>query len=168
MAFSKHPLLSQIYAIMKSSLVIAAIVFILSACSFSKASFSDASKWIPDDFNPKTNILLIERYPMSAKSNIAMQDFLDKNYAGRYEIVDKKDILNRSGKYPDTKLYQFAFTWKATVSYRRGMSGSADVDPNGSFYDRANDKQYPTTKKTNNYGQKSYIPFFNSISNHFK
>ncbi len=153
---------------MKPTLLIVLIAFIFSGCSVSKASFSDASKWIPDNFNPKNNILLIEPYPISEKSNRAMQDFLNKNYAGRYEIVERKDMLKKTGKYADTKRYQFAFTWKKMVSFRHGTTGSRDIDPNGSFYDRSIDKEYPTTKKTNNYGQMSYVPFFNSITNHFK
>ncbi len=95
-----------------------------------------------------------------------MLDYLAQNYPGKYEVMDRKAILNKTGRYADAEKYRFVFLWEkhyTDKTYAGSNFTYHDVDPNGHFYDRSSDKQYPTTKKYNNYGNKSYIPFFNSI-----
>lgn len=58
---------------------------------FGKLTFSDSKNWIPTDFNPKNDILLIEEYPDNT-INEKMVNYLKKNYRGNYEIVSKEMI----------------------------------------------------------------------------
>src|SRR5947209_5048429 len=69
--------------------------FTLSGYSqiFGKLTFSDRKSWIPNDFNPKKDILLIEQYP-DKSINERMVEYLRKNYRGKYEVVGKEIILS--------------------------------------------------------------------------
>ena len=154
---------------MKLIVFLSFAILFFENCNVGKMTFSDAASWIPEDFNPKNGILLIETYPATEKFNKDMQDFLAKNYPGRYEIVDKDAIYKKKGKYADTKLYHFAFHWGAKSRFDKYNTPSINYsNPNGSFYDRSLNKEYPTTRKINNYGRSSYLPFLNSIVQHFK
>jgi hypothetical protein len=142
------------------SIVIASLLF--SACSISKGTYSDATKWIPSDFDINKGTVLIETYPGKEKWNESMSTFVEENYPGKFVIADKKDIENKTGKYNDFTKYRFVFKWSTETSWR-ATSTFSQVDWYGRIYDRSSDKLYPTTRKTNNYGWKGYIPFINSI-----
>ncbi len=135
------------------------------ACGPGNRSFSDGSKWIPSDFDMHSETLLIEKYPGKDRLTQDMNDYLTKHYPGKYVIVSKEEIANKSNKYADLSVYRFVFQWKFTARYNFS-SGFTDYDPDGNFYDRSIDKHYPTTKRINNYGQRSYIPFINTIVNY--
>lgn len=159
---------------MKKNLFVFVVIAFLSGCSVAGSTFSDPAYWIPGDFNPQKGVLLVETFPWS-KANENMKNFLAQHYSGKYEVVDRKDIMSKSGKYADTKKYQFAFLWEKNYREKQFAGSSITsastftaVDPYGNFYDRSVDKNYPTTKKYNNYGNKSYVPFFNSIEKYFK
>ncbi|HEV8270717.1 MAG TPA: hypothetical protein VGQ04_05385 [Chitinophagaceae bacterium] len=140
------------------TLLIAAFLF--ATCNVSNKTFSDGASWIPESFNPNSDFLLVETYAVK-KENANMEAFLRQNYPGKYEVVDRKTIMDEAGKFADIKKYRYAFVWGST---HVSINGNFHyMDPNGNFYDRAEKKDYPTTKKYNNYGQKSYIPFFNTI-----
>lgn len=157
---------------------IALFLFVaFSGCSINNHSYSDGNKWIPQDFNPAKNILLVEHYIGKEKWNTALVEFLDKHYRGKYEIVDKADILGNQGKYADRNKYQFAILWAevGSISHTSFAGGSGttnfsspQIDDYGHFLDRSSGKEYPTTKRYNNYGWKGYVPFFNTIIKHFK
>lgn len=150
---------------MKKSYLLFFVAVIFCSCFPSRWHFSDADNWIPGNFHPSKNILLIEEFPYR-KANEAMIKFLSEKYPGQYEVLDKTTILSKKGKYADTVKYQFAFLWKKETTFK--ANGFNDVDPYGSFYDLYNNRAYPTTHKINNYGDRSYIPFFNSIIKHFE
>lgn len=141
-------------------------VLTLSGCTVSNQTFSDADNWIPADFDSQKDVILVETLNMTRKSNDAMQDWLSNKYSGRYVVLDKEAILSKKGKYANTKQYRYAFMWQEIATNRHLNSGIRDIDAYGHFYDRLNDKEYPTTKKFNNYGDQAYVPFFNSIAKH--
>ena len=80
----------------------------ITSCSYKSASFSDAEKWIPMDFNPSSSVLLVEEHRASNKENSKMLEWLQKNYPYPYEVVDTTLINSTNGKYADTKKYRFA------------------------------------------------------------
>jgi hypothetical protein len=90
---------------------IALPLIMISSCNISNRSYSDAAKWVPSDFDPSKSTLLVEHYPGKEKSNKSMKNFIDKKYPGKYEIVNKEDILAINGKYTDTKFYKYAVLW---------------------------------------------------------
>jgi hypothetical protein len=147
---------------MKNLTVFIIMLIFFSSCSPGNRSFSDGSKWIPSDFDMSNGTLLVEIFPGKEKLSLDMDAFLAKNYPGKYVIVSHKEIADKSDKYTDLSKYRFAFQWNVGTRYNFS-SGFTDYDPYGKFYDRSADKLYPTTKKYNNYGNRSYIPFFNSI-----
>ncbi len=70
------------------------------------------------------------------------------------------------------KIYKYAVLWGTIggVSHTSFSGGgtttnfsSPTIDYSGHFLDRAAGKEYPVTKKYNNYGSLGYIPFFNSV-----
>jgi hypothetical protein len=127
--------------------------------------FKDYKAIVPPDFNPKKDFLLIETFPVSAKSNAKMKEWLAKNYSGAFAIVDKQIIYGKDNPYSDTSVYKYAFVWG---SWNTTFQGNFTYrDPNGNFFNRATNTSYPTTKKYNNYGDKSYITFFNSIMKNY-
>ena len=126
----------------------------LSSCVFGKLTFSDGKYWIPRDFHPIDNILLIEQYP-DKDINGEMLKYLMKNYRGKYEIVSPNMVLNKTGKYADTELFKFAFLWEK----KDGLT-----KPIGHFYDRSLNKVYPSTTKNNRYQIKNaYKSYINTI-----
>lgn len=154
--------------------VLLAFILLLTGC-VAHRSFSDASKWIPADFNIQKDFLLVQTFPVSRKTNEKMTAWLAQNYPGHYEIVDKSTIYGKSVKYTDTRKYRFAFVWGSITETIKGSNPNPNgfgnlhyYDYNGNFYDRSVGKEYPTTRKYNNYGGKAYIPFFNSIIKHFR
>jgi len=160
---------------MKQSLLL--LLIALSSCNISNRSYSDAAKWVPSDFEPSKSALLVEHYPGKDKWNTSMKNFLDKKYPGKYEIVNKEDILAINGKYSDTKVYKYAVLWgtiggTSYTSFSGGGSttnfSSPKIDYSGHFLDRATGKEYPVTKKYNNYGWQGFVPFFNSVIKHSK
>lgn len=154
------------------------LLFFVTACSVNNKYFSDGKNWIPADFDPAKSMLLVERYPGKEKWNASVQEFLDKKYQGKYEIVSKEDILAINGKYSDTKVYKYAVLWGIVGSTSNStftggpsvdyMYTNRKVDFYGHFLERATGKEYPVTKKYNNYGWKGYVPFFNSVIKYSK
>jgi hypothetical protein len=153
------------------------LLIIISACSANNKYFSDGKKWIPANFDPAKSVLLVEHYPGKEKWNAQMIDFLDKKYTGKYEVLDKAGILAINGRYSDTKVYKYAVLWgtlggTSHTSFSGGGTttnfSSPTVDYSGHFLDRAAGKEYPVTKKYNNYGSQGYIPFFNSVIKYSK
>src|SRR5436309_9506300 len=90
-----------------SILTLTFFFIIAIASSHKNGTFTDAPNWTPKDFNPNNTVLLIQRHPINDKQNERMIGYLEKNYPYRYEVVDKSVIQNKTGKYSDTKMYQF-------------------------------------------------------------
>ena len=146
---------------MKKIFVFALLSLSFTSCNISKATYGDADKWVPADFDMNNGTVLIETYLGKDKWNTSMETFVAQHYPGKYLVVDKKDIENKSGKYSDATKYRFVFQWSKKTSL--GIKNEMQIDWYGRIYDRATDKLYPTTRKTNNFGWKGYIPFINSI-----
>jgi len=136
-------------------------------------TFKDYEKLVPPDFNPKKDFLLIETFPVNAKSNERMKEWLQKNYPGAFAVVDVNLIQGKDNQYSDLSKYRFAFVWDGwSVVESHYTNGNSFVykhrDPMGHMLDRSTNTNYPTTKKYNNYGDYAYIPFFNSIMKNYK
>jgi len=129
------------------------------SCVFGKLTFTDGKDWIPKDFHPKTDILLVERYPTESL-NEEMVDYIRKNYRGQYEVVEKEMILSKTGKYADTDKYTFAFLWETKDN---------GTKPIGHFIGRVINKHYPSTTKTNRYQTKNaYKSYIDTIDLFYK
>ena len=153
------------------------LVVVITSCSVNNHYYKDGDKWIPQDFNPAKDVLLIEHYPGKEKWSKSMEEFVEKHYKWQYVIVDKKDILGTIGKYADRQKYKFAILWTnesstSSSTFSGGgttyMYSGMQLDMAGHFLDRIIGKEYPMTRKINNYGWQGYVPFFNTIIRHFK
>jgi hypothetical protein len=140
------------------------------ASSVAHATYGDAAKWIPKDFNPNDGVLLIQMHPLKEKQKQKMQQWLEQNYTYSFEIANEVDINNKEGKYADTKKYPFAVLWRSgeDVAYTAGSGQHFSWRMYGYFVDRSTDKAYPSTSWANAYGQSGYIPFFNSVLKKYK
>jgi hypothetical protein len=161
----------------KNGLSILSLTFffiIAVASSHKNAAFKDVDNWIPQDFNPTNNVLLIETHPVNNKQNERMIEWLEKNYPYRYEVVNKGVIENKiSEKYSDTKTYPFGVEWellghRVTTQLNGQTHFETEWDLYGNFIDRSSNKVYKSTRKNNVYGQTAYIQFFNSVLGKFK
>ena len=131
----------------------------LSGCVFGELTFSDGKNWIPKDFHPKTDILLIEQYP-DKNINEDMIDYLSKNFRVKYEVVEREMILNKTGKFADAELYKFAFLWET-----KDMSAKSI----GHFFDMSLSKHYSSTTKNNRYQSKNaYKSYISTIDLFYK
>lgn len=133
-----------------------------------KASYKDAADWVPKDYNPEKTTLLVEKHLLKKKQNEKMIKFLKDNYPYPFEVVDRQTIMSKKGQYANTDKYKFAVLWEGysstSTSYSNGkFSESRKWDMFGYFQNRATGEEFPKTKRYNNYGQKGYIPFFNSV-----
>ena len=127
------------------------------------------NKWLPDDFNPKDVILLIQEHPFGGKQNDRMIAFLEKEYQWRYEIVSL-DQMNKNKKYEDKKLYKFAMLWSDNLSPEITTSshGFTYHDIDGHFFDRSTDTGYPQSKLGKGFGQIGYRKVIKAINKKFK
>ena len=126
---------------------------------FGKLTFSDSKDWIPNDFNPKNDILLIEEFPDNT-INEKMVNYVRKNYRGNYEIVSKDMIMDVTNNYSNTEMYKYAFLWVSTEGSHK---------PTGHFFERAIGKHYPTTTKKNRYQTKNaYMSYIETIDLRYK
>lgn len=152
----------------KSSLIFLTFLsYTFSGCVFGKLTFSDGKDWVPKDFHPKTEILLIQEFPTDENIKKNMIDYLKKNYRGQYEVVNKEMIIGKNIKYEDTELYRFGFLWD--FKSNNGINKNENTKPIGYFYDRSNNKRYPSTKKKNGYQLKNaYMSYINTIDLFYK
>ena len=160
---------------MKSMAILLLALLVVSACSrqtglslIENRTFSDPERWIPEDFHPSTTVLLVETFPLSPRSNEEMKAFLARRYKGNYEVVDRTAIVNKAGKYADTKIYRYGLIWKKRSRNAQGatQAGMNVTELDGHFYDRLSGTEHLTTRRVNNYGMNSYIPFINTIVKH--
>jgi len=126
--------------------------------------------WLPEDFNPKNVILLVQYHPYGEKQNDRLSEFLEKEYHWRYEIINI-DQLGKNKKYDDKKLYQFVLLWKDI----KALENTTDLhhaftyhDIDGHFLDRNTDKEYPQSKLGLGFGQIGYRKVIKAIDKKFK
>lgn len=150
----------------RAILAIAVIISLFSGCNPSKITFNNAEKWIPTDFNPGKTILLVEKYKDNVKVRRQMEEYMSENYTYKYEFVDKATIENRAGKYQDTKLYKYALIQtegRRPATIAKGEIWGGDF----CFYDRANNKQYPPTKRESSNTMMLFKPIINTIMSRY-
>jgi len=147
------------------------LVLLMITTSFSVLPTNHIKKdnWLPEGFNPKDGILLIQEHPFGARQNERMVAFLDKEYHWRYEIISINQ-MQQNKKYQDKKLYQFAMLWtdmrsRENTTEIRGLIYN-DID--GHFLDRNTDTEYPQSKLGKGFGQIGYRKVINAINKKFK
>lgn len=131
-------------------------ILILTAASIiTNVQAQSRPVWIPEDFDPRTGILLIQSYPKNARSDRKMEQYIAQHYPYKYEIVERPDIKSDDiEKYKDTKIYHFALLWDVQPEERRTNNTgrpssnspfSKGIDFIGQFYDRDTQKTYPNS-----------------------
>jgi|GEM_PF-4032410 len=130
--------------------------------------------WIPEDFNPRNVVLLIEEHPLNERWNNGMVKWLEKEYPWKFEIASLTEIQDNS-KYQDKKVYQFAMLWSDIASRlltNRGASSDGYHftyhDLEGHFLDRSIDKEYPKSGYAMNRGMSAYKKIFSVLIKKYK
>lgn len=72
-----------------------------------KAQTAQTNNRLPDDFDPKTNTLLIQKIGWSKTQEKALENYLKENYPFKYKLIDEKDITDPASTYADTEIYGF-------------------------------------------------------------
>lgn len=155
---------------MKKFCSVSLILFLLTAvmgCNLSNYYVKNIKNWVPKEYNPKESILLIEKFPGKSKFT---ESFIAERFPYRYEIVSREDIIKGNDKYADKKLYRFGLLWSEVVSYAMLSSAyvRADMDWDGSFYDRVTGVESRKTGRTNAFVNWSYKPVINTIVKYFE
>jgi hypothetical protein len=153
----------QIYLKMKFSYLLLLVTLSISATIGTPIAKDD---WIPENFNPKSTTLLIMTHPLGDKQNERMIKYLDENYPFKYEIIAfrKNPETALDKKYDDLTKYPFLICWNVVTTNSGGNWGG---DTFTNFYDRKEKKTYPQYRKSLNYGQIAYRPFFKELSKRY-
>ena len=163
--------------IVKSLLSVSAIIlfFVIALASNpSKKVFKNSSEWIPDDFNPNTTILLVQKFSISNKEEQKMENYMAEKYPYKYEFADLNTIKMHTGKYSNVKIYKYALVFSSHDTHttkEQGASTNAGLTVTGfdfNFYDREFDKNYPATRKPSSYPSMTFKPVINTILKHFE
>jgi hypothetical protein len=158
----------------KSFLVLTFIIGIASS-AFSQKTLKNGDKWIPADFNPKNTILLVEAWSgiQEEKGISKQEDYMDKMYPYKYEVVPLETIRKREGKYANTKIYKWSLVSTTNVTALTKSNGAStntgvltSVDRDFHFYDRENDKNYPETNRSQGPFKQTFQVVINTIAKH--
>jgi len=158
------------------SFLVLAFIFGITPSVFSQKTLNNGDKWIPTDFNPKTTVLLVEAWSgIQEEKGIAKQeDYMDKMYPYKYEVVSLETIQKREGKYANTKIYKWSLVSSSNVTALTKSTGAStntgvltSVDRDFHFYDRENDKNYPPTNRSQGPFKQSFQVVINTIAKRF-
>ncbi len=142
---------------------------------FSQKTLKNGDKWIPADFNPKNTILLVEAWSgIQEEKGIAKQEeYMDKKYPYKYELVPFSTIQKRDGKYANTKIYKWALVSTTNATALKKSNGAStntgvitSVDRDFNFYDRENDQNFPSTNKSQGPFKQTFQVVINAIVKH--
>jgi len=126
------------------------LLFFCLILSFSNSIYSQITykkneeHWIPEEFNPKTDLLLIQESDLNEREEKAVLNFLEKEYPHSYEIVGK--LYNSDSAYSDRQKYRFAAVvskLKRTMPSKYGRKDLIYYIFDVNFYDRLEKKTYP-------------------------
>lgn len=135
-------------------------------------TFSNGQKWIPENFEPSKTVLLVEKLDVSERQTKKMEDYMSEKYPYKYEFVSLSTIKTTTGKYADTKLYKYALVISSHLTTYTHTDGSASAmrttGYDFNFYDRSNDKEYPSTTKSSGYPIMTFEPVINTIVKKFE
>lgn len=157
------------------SILLLILISGIPSFAFSQKTLKNGDKWIPADFNPKTTILLVEAWSgIQEEKGIAKQEnYMDKMYPYKYEVVPFETIKKREGKYANTKIYKWALISTANATALTKANGAStntgvltSVDRDFNFYDRENDKNYPPTNKSQGPFKQTFQVVINTIVKH--
>jgi hypothetical protein len=129
-------------------------------------------KWLPKDFDPKNDIILIEKADGGQQKKI--QEFMTADYPYKYEFInmgilkgEKYASLINADKYADKKVYRFMLVHSMTsIISRQGEVGVTHAQGNifdYNFIDRLNDITYPKTGSTSSWAFKTLRSIINKI-----
>lgn len=158
-----------------NSILVFIFIIGISSPGFPQKTLKNGDKWIPADFNPKNTILLVEAWSgiQEEKGISKQEDYMDKKYPYKYEVVPFETIKKREGKYANTKIYKWALvsttnttalTKSTGASTNTGVLTSVDRDFN--FFDRENDKSYPATNRSQGPFKQTFQVVINTIVKH--
>ncbi len=153
---------------------LAALLFFagMTGCNTSKMTFGNGDKWIPADFDPSKTTLLIEA--RSKKVTADMEEYMQKHYPYRYEIVTLGDIKTVGGRFADTEQYRYALVWSSVSSTRtsyssNGMARTSTVTAfDLNFLDRSSSTNHPKTNKASSFAISTFKPVINTIVKKFQ
>jgi hypothetical protein len=138
------------------TVLVIAIGFI-SGCSPATHTFNNSSDWLPAEFNPRTDYLVIDNAGFPQNQISKMIRFMKEKYPYKYSFVPS---LMLTEQVADPKIYRFILLNSAGVVTIPSMSvpaGSFDFH----FYDRLTKTKYPDTKR----GSSSPFITFEAIIN---
>lgn len=135
------------------SLILTIIFFsigLLSSSAISAQVDTDTTKleterWRPIEFRPDSGILLIQK-PWHKRDKKEIEEFLDKKYPYKYELVALNDLDNIP-KYSDKKIYRFILLMVGGYKAKRvGNEYSMRATVEYDFTDRLMEKDYFHTR----------------------
>ena len=139
----------------KSITLFTLLIFAAALCSFSgdEKTFSNAKDWIPEEFDTRTTVLLVqnikgpgnERAQKIWEKVIAdMKVVMKEGYPYKYEFASQEDIKGGS-RYADKEKYRYVLVPDFTYATALGATGT-DWRHDDYIFDRKLDKQYAYTK----------------------
>lgn len=154
-----------------SAFTLLAFLIMAIASKPSKMTFGNTDQWIPNDFNPRNTVLLVQIFDVSEKAQKDMEKYIAEKYPYKYEFATLSAIKDKEGKYADSKLYKYALmvtSHRINTRDQTGRSGPSYVGFDYNFYDRESGKNYPVTGKGSSYAIMTFKPVINSIVKKFE
>jgi len=88
---------------------------------------------------------------------------MEKKYPYRFEFASNLDIMERGGKYTDSKLYRFGVVGQSYTLHSMYMNRPDVGVEDFYFYNRSNGKSYPVTHKGSYSKIVTFKPIINTI-----
>ncbi len=151
------------------------LLLIISSCYVPKIVINDGEKWIPKNFNPKIDMLVIESSPSKTQTR-KMQKYMEEKYPYKYEFVTTEELGDKKGKCSDKKLYRFilnnasgTLTYASDLYEKAGGTHKVYAATNDFYFsDRDANKMYPETKMAASYPYQSFKNVINVILKKFE
>lgn len=86
------------------------LVFLSPKISMAQADLRDKDKWLPYDYDPRVQVLLIDVDNMSSKQVKKMVKWLDKKFPYKYRLLHDEWGPKSMYDFPDTEKFRFVLS----------------------------------------------------------
>jgi hypothetical protein len=118
------------------------------SCTSSQKMFEDnTNHWLPANFKPQNEILLIEKNPVPGDEE-GIENWVKSNYPYKYEFISKQDLKDNMDKYASGNIYTYVLKFKLESVAGSSSTDVHSIDQSGGrfyeyyFYNIPNHKKY--------------------------
>ena len=160
----------------KLSIVITSfLILLISSCYVPKVVTNNGDRWIPKNFNPKKDILVVESSPSKTQTK-KMEKYMDEKYPFKFEFATTEELKNKTGKFSNKEIYKFfllnssgTLTYSSDMNERNGGRHNVYAATNDFYFeDREAKKIYPESAMAASYPYQAFKNVINVILKKFE